>query len=217
MLPKNKFIFLEAFLITILIFIIGIFIGISIENKNISSAQNFYMISEADLMDSYILTDLLSNNLDCNVVRNETIDFANKIYEKSLLLEDYDEFAILMDDLTLLNKRYTLMKTLLWKSNLDNSIHCRDEINILVYLYDYNTDDLGLKAEQSVWSKLLLQLKNEDENLILLPIAANLNVSSLNFILEDLNISQIPAVVVNNEKVFYDLDEKDRIKEEIYN
>lgn len=215
MLPKNKFIFLEAFLITIFIFVIGILIGISIENKNNYNSQIFYMNSEADLMDSYIWTSLISEEKDCGVVNEETINFANKVYEKSLLLEEYDKFALLMDDLTMLNKRYTLMKTFLWKSNLDN-FNCLNSTKIIVYLYNYNTDDLTIEAEQNVWSRLLVQLKEEDKSLILLPIAANLNVSSLDFLLKEMNIEKIPAVIINNKEIVYDLERKDDLKNIIY-
>lgn len=215
MLPKNKFIFLEAFLITIFIFVIGILIGISIENKNNYNSQIFYMNSEADLMDSYIWTSLISEEKNCGVVNEETINFANKIYEKSLLLEEYDKFALLMDDLTMLNKRYTLMKTFLWKSNLDN-FNCLNSTKIIVYLYNYNTDDLTIEAEQNVWSRLLMQLKEEDKSLILLPIAANLNVSSLDFLLKEMNIEKIPAVIINNKEIVYDLERKDDLKNIIY-
>ncbi|MDD2444738.1 MAG: hypothetical protein PHX15_02910 [Candidatus Nanoarchaeia archaeon] len=215
MLPKNKFIFLEAFLITIFIFVIGILIGISIENKNNYNSQIFYMNSEADLMDSYIWTSLISEEKDCGVVNEETINFANKVYEKSLLLEEYDKFALLMDDLTMLNKRYTLMKTFLWKSNLDN-FNCLNSTKIIVYLYNYNTDDLTIEAEQNVWSRLLMQLKEEDKSLILLPIAANLNVSSLDFLLKEMNIEKIPAVIINNKEIVYDLERKDDLKNIIY-
>ncbi|MFA5484661.1 MAG: hypothetical protein WC260_00180 [Candidatus Pacearchaeota archaeon] len=216
MLLKNKFIFLEALLITILIFVIGIFIGISIENKNNYNSQVFYMNSEADLMDSYILTNLISEEKNCDIVTKETINFANKVYEKSLLLEDYDKFALLMDDLTMLNKRYTLMKTFLWKSNLDN-LNCLNNTKMIVYLYNYNTDDLAIEAEQNVWSRLLMQIKQDDKNLILLPIAANLDVSSLDFILNEFNIEKVPAVIVNNKEIFYDLEKKDDLKNIIYN
>lgn len=215
MLPKNKFIFLEAFLITIFIFVIGILIGISIENKNNYNSQIFYMNSEADLMDSYIWTSLISEEKNCGVVNEETINFANKVYEKSLLLEEYDKFALLMDDLTMLNKRYTLMKTFLWKSNLDN-YYCLNSTKIIVYLYNYNTDDLTIEAEQNVWSRLLMQLKEEDKSLILLPIAANLNVSSLDFLLKEMNIEKIPAVIINNKEIVYDLERKDDLKNIIY-
>lgn len=215
MLPKNKFIFLEAFLITIFIFVIGILIGISIENKNNYNSQIFYMNSEADLMDSYIWTSLISEEKNCGVVNEETINFANKVYEKSLLLEEYDKFALLMDDLTMLNKRYTLMKTFLWKSNLDN-FNCLNSTKIIVYLYNYNTDDLTIEAEQNVWSRLLMQLKEEDKSLILLPIAANLNVSSLDFLLKEMNIEKIPAVIINNKEIVYDLERKDDLKNIIY-
>jgi len=215
MLPKNKFIFLEAFLITIFIFVIGILIGISIENKNNYNSQVFYMNSEADLMDSYIWTSLISEEKNCGVVNEETINFANKVYEKSLLLEEYDKFALLMDDLTMLNKRYTLMKTFLWKSNLDN-FNCLNSTKIIVYLYNYNTDDLTIEAEQNVWSRLLMQLKEEDKSLILLPIAANLNVSSLDFLLKEMNIEKIPAVIINNKEIVYDLERKDDLKNIIY-
>lgn len=107
------------------------------------------------------------------------------------------------------------MKTFLWKSNLDN-FNCLNSTKIIVYLYNYNTDDLTIEAEQNVWSRLLMQLKEEDKSLILLPIAANLNVSSLDFLLKEMNIEKIPAVIINNKEIVYDLERKDDLKNIIY-
>jgi len=61
-----------------------------------------------------------------------------------------------------------------------------------------------------------MQLKEEDKSLILLPIAANLNVSSLDFLLKEMNIEKIPAVIINNKEIVYDLERKDDLKNIIY-
>ena len=65
---------------------------------------------------------------------------------------------------------------------------------------------IKIQATQNVWSKILLDIRTNNENILLLPIAADQNLTSLNLLLDSHGISSFPAVVVNNKKVIYDLE-----------
>jgi len=83
----------------------------------------------------------------------------------------------------------------------------------LVYLYNHDEEDLTKRAEQNVWSKLLLEIKNENPHAVLISIARDSNLVSLNSLIEQYNITSFPAVVVDEKSVF----EKITPKEEIVN
>jgi hypothetical protein len=111
-----------------------------------------------------------------------------------------------------LHKKYDLLRTLLWMSN-DKSIERCDNYNLVVYLYEYGSEDTNIKATQNVWSKILLDIREQSYDFMLLPIAANQNLTSLDFLKEKYGVNQLPALVVNNNQVLYELENAQAILE----
>jgi hypothetical protein len=90
---------------------------------------------------------------------------------------------------------------------------CREGYNVVVYLYEYDTEELTQKAIQNVWSKVLFDLKQEfGQQVILIPIAADANLASLETLLRNFEISQYPIVIINNKEVITELSSTDDLK-----
>jgi hypothetical protein len=107
------------------------------------------------------------------------------------------------------------MRTFLWINSIRTFNTCSGQtnFNVVVYLYEYETRDLTKKATQSVWSKILFDLKQEVAgDIVLIPIAVDSNLSSLDYLLSDYNIEEYPVVIVNNRYVISDLTSVDEIK-----
>lgn len=206
MLKSKKHVFWEALVMVIAIFVIGLFLGISLETNNLNKISDFYTKSEISLVDGMATTRLSEDlNVSCEVIKEENINFANKIYEEAKLLEQYEAQGKITENMILLHQKYDLLRTLLWLSNQDSLERC-ENYNLIIYLYQYNTENLQIQATQNVWSKILLDIRTNNENILLLPIAADQNLTSLNLLLDSHGISSFPAVVVNNKKVIYDLE-----------
>ncbi|MCH7850525.1 MAG: hypothetical protein IH845_02675 [Nanoarchaeota archaeon] len=211
MLKSKKNVFWEALVITIAIFAIGLFLGITIETSNLSKISEFYTKSEIALVDGMAITTLSEEiNISCDFLREENIKFANKIYEEAKLLEEYEAQGKITDNMILLHQKYDLLRTLLWLSNQDSLIRC-ENYDLIVYLYEYNTEDIQKQATQNVWSKILLDIRSTNENLLLIPIATDQNLTSLNLLMNKYGIDSYPAVIVNNRKVIYALENIDTI------
>ena len=205
-LKSKKHVFWEALVITIAIFLIGLFIGMLIETGNSNKISNLYLRSEIGLVDGTATLQISEDsNISCESIMESNINFANKIYDEAKLLEEYDASGKLSDNIKLLHKKYDLLRTLLWISNQNTLKKC-DNFDLIVYLYEYETEDTTRKATQKVWSRLLLDVKLENENMLLIPIAADQELSSLDLLMNKYNITQFPAVVLNNKKVLYNLD-----------
>ena len=205
-LKSKKHVFWEALVITIAIFLIGLFIGMLIETGNSNKISNLYLRSEIGLVDGTATLQISEDsNISCESIMESNINFANKIYDEAKLLEEYDASGKLSDNIKLLHKKYDLLRTLLWISNQNTLKKC-DNFDLIVYLYEYETEDTTRKATQKVWSRLLLDIKLENENMLLIPIAADQELSSLDLLMNKYNITQFPAVVLNNKKVLYNLD-----------
>ena len=94
----------------------------------------------------------------------------------------------------------------MWINNIETSQKCKENYSTVVYLYEYNSKDLAQKARQNVWSKILYDLKQkEGSKILLIPIAADSNLTSLSSLTNKFNITKYPVVVINEKDVIYNL------------
>ncbi len=206
MLKSKKHVFWEALTITVAIFLIGLFLGMLIETSNSSKISNLYLQSEISLTDAMATSRLTEEfEFDCDAIKQSNINFADRIYQEARLLEKYEESGRLTDNLILLHKKYDLLRTILWTSN-QNSLERCNNYNLVVYLYEYESEDVTKKATQNVWSKIILDVKNQNDDILLLPIAADQNLTSLDLLINEHGITQFPSLVINNNQVLYTLE-----------
>jgi len=206
MLRSKKRVFWEALIVTVFIFLIGFLFGIYMERGNYNRISDYSTISEINLLDGMILIQLSENReTNCEFLKKENINFANRIYEEARLLEKYEESGKITESMKILHRKYNMLRTLSWVSN-SNALEMCGNYDLVVYLYEYESEDLNVKATQSVWSRKLSDIKKKNEDMVLLPIAVNQELSSLNILLEKYTIEGLPAVIVNNNEVLYNVD-----------
>ena len=186
MLQNKKRVFLEALLLTLLVFLLGMLVGVLFEEKRVDVIKEYYIQSEVSLMDIFALNNFANlKDVGCDNLRNSNVDFADRIYEEAKLLDRYEKSGRLTDDMNLQHKKYDVMRTFLWINTMKYNELCEEKgTHTIVYLYDYSTKDLSIKATNSVWSKILEDLKEKyGHDIILIPIAIDSNLVSLNSIL----------------------------------
>ena len=204
-LESKKHVFWQAFFLTMLFFFLGLVLGIYLEQTRIDNTNIAFYQSESSLYDSFALGKLLENPfVSCEDLKNASIDFADKIYEEAKELERFESSNKLTDSLKIIHGKYDLLRTLLWMNVIDVKANC-GEINTVVYLYEYNSDDIQVRSKQLVWSRILRDLKDErGDNLILIPIAADQGIVSLDYLIRTYGVREFPAVILNEENIFYD-------------
>ncbi len=214
MLKSPKNVFWEALLITGVVFFFGMLLGVAFENNRLDNIKDYYTLSEISMMDILALNDIMQlENLSCDNLIQANIDFADRIYEEARLLERYEGAGKISDEFKLAHKKYDLMRTFLWQNSIKTSEKCKG-FNSVVYLYEYETEDLGQKAVQNVWSKILMDLKEEvGGQILLIPIAVDSDLASLDVLLREFNLSKYPVVIINNEKVVTELSKVDDLKD----
>jgi len=203
--PKNAF--WQALFLTTIIFLSGLFLGLAYEESRTQEINKYYIQSETSLMDMVALSNLIKlNNISCEILVKSNIDLANKIYEEAYLLEKYEQAGKITKNLKLAHKKYDLLRTFLWINSIKTFEKCESDFEIVIYLYEYETKDLVKKATQEVWSKILFDLKKEKGNQILLiPIAVDNDLISLNSLIEKYNLSEFPVILINNKKKITEL------------
>lgn len=214
-LESKKRVFWEALFLTVVVFFLGLLIGISFESGKVEEIRQYYSYSEASIMDVFALNNLIDlDEVNCSELKNANFDFADKIYEEAILLEKYETSGKITDGMILEHKKYDLLRTLLWINEIKSFKKCGRDYHAVVYLYEYRPDDLTQKATQGVWSKILLDLKNEyASKILIIPIAVDSEVVSLNSLISDYSIEKYPVLIVDNKDVIYELDSADKLKE----
>lgn len=214
MLNNPKRAIWEALILAIFVFSLGFFIGFLFESSQAKEMNDYYINSEYYLLDVVALDSLVGQGaIDCHSVYEVSFEFADKIYQEAILLQKYESSEQVTDEMKIVHRRYDLLRTFLWANLLKMSNQCKDSPNVIVYLYEYNTEDLAKKATQNVWSKILSDLKQEKgRDLILIPIASDLGISSLNVLTEKFNVSSYPVLIVDNKHVFEEIVSLEELK-----
>ena len=104
------------------------------------------------------------------------------------------------------------MRTILWIKTLQANQKCNN-FNTVVYFYLLDPEDLTIRAKQNVWGKVLFELKQKKgSEVILIPIAANNDVGSLEQIIKIYNVTIFPSVIINRDNVIYNLQSADELE-----
>ena len=207
MLKSKKHVFWEAAVITVVIFLAGLLFGMLVETSNSSKVSQLYIKSEISLTDAMATATLTEGfDFDCETIKKSNIDFANRVYEEAIILEEYEDAGLLTENLMFLHKKYDLLRTLIWTSNQNSFDRC-DNYDLLIYLYEVETEDTVKQATQNVWSKILYDVKiNHKDDILLLPIAADQNLTSLDLLISQYDVKEFPALIINNDNVLYEID-----------
>ena len=157
-----------------------------------------------------------SEELNCENLILHNLEFADKIYNEALLLEKYEESGKITNQIFIAHQKYDLLRTFLWDNVIKAKEKCKEDFSYVVYLYEYKTKDLTKKATYKVWSRVLFDLKGEFGNkIILLSIAVDNDLISLNYLISKFKISKFPAVVIDGKIVLYELSTSEELEKYI--
>jgi len=131
-------------------------------------------------------------------------------------LEKYEESGKMSDSIKLAHRKYDLLRTFLWINTIKLKEKCQQNFSVIVYLYEYDPEELTKKATQIVWSRILFQLKQEKGNeIILIPIAINSDIESLDSLIEKYEFSDFPKIIIDNEYIISELSSIGEIKKHL--
>ncbi len=203
MLKNRKRVFWEALLLTVVIFVFGILIGVGFESGKVEQIREYYSYSEASIMDIFALNNLIGlGEANCSNLVNANFEFADRIYDEARLLEKYESSGKITEGMILEHKKYDLLRTLLWINEMKTAEKCGRDYHTIIYLYEYQPEDLAQKATQSVWSKILFDLKIEyGKKILLIPIAVDSDLVSLNSVIDKYFIEKYPVLVIDNKDI----------------
>lgn len=200
-MTSQKSAFWQAFIITIIIFGVGVGFGVVLEDWRTNEIANLYQESELDLLDIKLQSEIYSlGEFDCDKAVEENLKFADKIFEEAKKLDRYEQASRLTNDLKIQHKRYDLLRTNLLLNSIKVQEKCKEDYYEVVYFYQYEEPSYDIKAKQAVFSKILTELKEEKGyEILLIPIAGDNDITAVNILLDEYDIETLPTIMINRK------------------
>lgn len=195
-----KDVFLKAGVITIAVFLIGLYFGYILDNMRVeelrgSITQIDNLWNDVRLMQSYI--EKFSNRTDyCSFLLEENLKVADKIYDEGLKVEEYENSNRFAPLLAVEKERYALLDMQLWINSIDLKNLCNGNYSTVIYFYSqYNKT-----IEQNFQDRVLWDLKQEcGPKIIYITFPADINISTIEVVKNIYGIESIPSVLINEE------------------
>lgn len=202
MINNQKYIFLYALLLTIFVFNLGIFMGYMLESSRVGKINMMYLNSEIELLDQITQKDALNVlDLNCSLLVKENIKFGDKIFQEALQIEKYELANRINSEIVFQHKRFDLLRALFWINSITIKQKCNSQYHNVVYFYKYNNPTLEQQTKQKFFSNVLKEIKDKKgSQIMLIPIAADNDLPSINLLTEKYGIIDLPVILID-EKV----------------
>ncbi|MGV8142349.1 MAG: hypothetical protein ACP5NS_01790 [Candidatus Pacearchaeota archaeon] len=196
---QNKHAFWQAFVFTVVVFGLGLILGFFLEGVQSDNIYNRLIASELNLLDDQLTQEIINDyNISCVKSRESLFAFADRIYSEAVEIEEIDSTGRL-GDLTVLHKRYDLLRTLLLKEARNLKSRCGEDFHIVTYFYLYNSEDIDTSSKQNYFSRVLFDLKeSHPDTILLIPIASDTDLISVDALINALDIHTYPTIVIDD-------------------
>ena len=206
-------VFWKAFVLTLVIFILGMAVGYWLDNGRVEEIRQEYKemeirSSDARMQALYYQTFSDSPNF-CGPAIEENLKFSEKVYSEGLRIERYERINKLSPSLVTDKRQYVLLKLQFWLNSIELKKTCNANYTNLVYFYShYNTT-----IAENVQSAALLDLKADcGRDLMLIPLPVDLNITTIDILLDQYNISSTPSILIGEEVVLEGLQKKSDVE-----
>jgi len=200
MFQSQKYVFLNAFILALFIFGAGILLGYWFEGLRGDEVNRLYLQSELNLLDMKVVSDAFNTQFSCDNAAEENIKFGDRIYQEAKILERYENAQRISETLKYQHYKYDILRVMFFLNSKKIKENCNDSFHIVTYFYKYNEPDKDTKNKQAVFSNMLMRLKeNRGSDILLIPIAGDIDFSSINLLIKEYNITQLPTILIDDK------------------
>lgn len=208
--------YLLAAVITVTIFLLGMFLGLVVESKRLGYMQDIasrQKLEFGSLQLQYQYISELAQEKSCPAILATFEEYMNTLVEAQERLENYEKEArIDRDEFRLLKQEYTQAELNFWLLSKKVKKVCEKEIVTVIYFY--SADEICAECEEQ--SFILSYLKEVfREKLMVFAIDETLDIEPMVTILkETYGIEKYPSVIVE-DTVFHGFTDNQEILDEI--
>ena len=201
-ISEKQKIFFDVLVLAVLFMSIGFFAGFFTEVYRTGKVVENYKDNEIQALDLKLQNyyyQIMSKE-SCDAALTQNFIFADKLYSEGLKIEKYEEANQITADILLEKKRYVLLKTELWLNTILLKEKCNKELNTIVYFYSHDPPSNSVVATQKIISNVLRDVKDQKGNsVVLLPIAADMDLEIVNLQRKIYNITELPSILINED------------------
>jgi hypothetical protein len=207
---RYRYYFLEALAITIILFIVGFLLGLSLEMTRNAQLNEYYNSTQSELsvLELQLRTPGLED-INCSKLIAQNFELGDKIYQQALIFQDYETAAIFTkSELIEEHRKFDILRTMYWINSINIKKICgNDSFKTIVYLYDYPATKIEDISKQRVMEKISQEIRDSTQDSILIPIAKNLNITELNELIKQYPKRNESVLLIINEKDEFGYDE----------
>lgn len=202
-------IFTRSIVSTIFIFLIGVMIGMSLDNFRISDIKKGLSESEIIWEDTRLLNIYIGKlgGEECEAAFEENLAYNDRIYNYGKVIEEKLEATTFTSEAEQEWRKYVLLQFQFWLNSIELKEKCGFDYSNVVYLSrkgneTTTTEEIGNKLQ----STILLDLKEKcGRSMMLIPLTADVDLETINLVVRQHNIEEFPAVIIDEEYVFQGL------------
>ena len=200
-MANQKYVFLKALILTLIVFNLGVFMGYMLEVSRNNKIDEWYLDAETNILDQRVQKDALDlMDLDCELLIQENINFADRIFQEAQKIEKIEKATRISSDIVDYHRRYDILRTLFWMNSIRIKEKCNADYHNVVYFYQYNDPSIDQKSKQRMFSRLLGELKYKyGSDMMLIPIAIDNNISSINLLVNKFNLTEFPVILIDEK------------------
>ena len=211
---EKKNTYVKAAIITLFIFLSGIMLGIFLDNLRFSDIREQISGTEINYNDAILLSTFIEkfSKEACNTTLDTNLEFNSKIYAEGKSIEDAFNSNRFTPELEQEWRKYILLQTQFWFNSIELKKNCNFNYSNVVHIFNLNIEDPQEKAINKLQSEIMLSLKEKCGNkIMLIPLTADSNLSVVDAVLTQYNITKLPAIIINEKKVFQGLTSLDQL------
>jgi len=214
----TKHAFWQALVFTIIVFGLGLVMGLFIEESRANEVQEMLLASELSFLDEQLRNRVVEDfGVGCEEAITSTYEFADRIYWEAIKMEQYDSAHKFREVLKLMHKRYDLLRMMMWTEARELKETCGDEFHTVVYIYSYDTEDIDQRAVQISLGKVLEDFKAKyGGDVLLIPMAGNLDLKSIDLAQVEFGVSELPVVIIDERVVLEGLVAVEQLEKAVF-
>lgn len=193
-------VFIKAGILTIIIFVLGIFVGKYFEDARIAEVEetlteNDIGLGDLQMQNEYFNTFKNTTNF-CDTFVEKNLEFGDSVYEWGLKLDKYERANKISKSLTNEKKRYVLFKLQFLLNCIKIKDVCKTDYDVLIYFYNTSSPSLSQRAEDTI----LQDLKEKcGRKLMFIPLPSDANVGAIELLKAQYKITNTPAIIINEK------------------
>jgi len=205
----------KPLMLTILVFLIGIFGGIVLDSMRAEIVKDNLSESEILWEDTRLLSMYINviGDEQCDAAFQENLEYNEKIYNYGKDIEEKLYANTFSSELRQEWRKYNLLQFQFWLNSIELKEKCGFDYSNVVYISRKDISPNGETVNNKLQSEILLEMKDKcGQDMMLIPLTADANLETIDVVVDQYNITEFPSVVINEEYVFQGLTAADEIE-----